>query len=581
MKLILLLAFRNLLRQKRRSVFLGSAIAFGMMILVMANSFAHGISDNILNRMIVYMVGHVEISMMEQSKQYHRVIRDRERFVKIIRENTDNVKEINESIGIFTRIVGNGKSDNAIMVGLIDNGENRSYFTSTLIDGSVDDFFGATIENPVVVYEDKAKLLNVKVHDTLRAKLKTVSGQEQSARFTVAAIIKPANIFESFAIFVNLGSLKTLIDMKPWETGALQVVFNKVEDPRIAIRQANRIHDALAPRTAYIAARIKAGGTDAPVTVLGYASDEAGLESTKKALAVTAGKLPDARAENRLVLPEALAKKLKLAPGDRLTLRYPAKYGNRIVELECTTGAVYRPGANRPPDLALLNELSFYKLYLENLPAPADREIALPDKSDTLAGLVATEWRLLPRTPDHDTMEKKLAEMTRSRWKGPSLDVRTMYESASQVLDLEYALNLITFLAVLILFFIILIGVVNTLRMTIRERTREIGTVRAIGMQSGDVRALFMAETVFLAAIASATGIALGFVFMWIMGLFTIETESVLSILLVERHLYFLPTVLSIAGNFLLILAITALTAYFPAKRAARLSAADALRHFE
>ncbi|TAL31612.1 MAG: FtsX-like permease family protein [Spirochaetes bacterium] len=581
MKLILLLAFRNLLRQKRRSVFLGSAVAFGMMILVMANSFAHGISDNILNRMIVYMVGHVEISMMEQSKQYHRVIRDRERFEKVIRENTDNVKEINESIGIFTRIVGIGKSDNAIMVGLIDNEENRSYFTSTLIDGAVDDFFSGTIENPVVVYEDKAKLLNVKVHDTLRAKLKTVSGQEQSARFTVAAIIKPANIFESFAIFVNLGSLKTLINMKPWETGALQIVFNKVEDPRIAIRQADRIHGALTPGTAFIAAKIKAGGADTPVTLLGYASDDTGLESTRKALALTAGKLPDAKAENKLVLPEALAKKLKLAPGDKATLRYPAKYGNRTVELECTAGALYRPGGNRPPDLAFLNELSFYKLYHENLPAPAERAITLPDKSDTLAGLLAPEWRLLPRTPDHDTMEKKLAEMTRSRWKGPSLDVRTMYESASQVLDLEYALNLITFLAVLILFFIILIGVVNTLRMTIRERTREIGTVRAIGMQSGDVRALFMAETVFLSAIASAAGIVLGFVFMGIMGLFTIETESVLSILLVERHLYFLPTVLSITGNFLLILAITALTAYFPAKRAARLSAADALRHFE
>ena len=66
---------------------------------------------------------------------------------------------------------------------------------------------------------------------------------------------------------------------------------------------------------------------------------------------------------------------------------------------------------------------------------------------------------------------------------------------ASEVLKLEQVLNLITIIAVLILFFIILIGVVNTLRMTIRERTREIGTIRAIGMQKKDVRNVFILES--------------------------------------------------------------------------------------
>jgi ABC-type antimicrobial peptide transport system permease subunit len=77
------------------------------------------------------------------------------------------------------------------------------------------------------------------------------------------------------------------------------------------------------------------------------------------------------------------------------------------------------------------------------------------------------------------------------------------------VVQLEGALNLITLIAVLVLFFIILIGVVNTLRMTIRERTREIGTNRAIGMQAYDVRNTFLFETFFLAFFACITGILL------------------------------------------------------------------------
>ena len=49
------------------------------------------------------------------------------------------------------------------------------------------------------------------------------------------------------------------------------------------------------------------------------------------------------------------------------------------------------------------------------------------------------------------------------RYKGGVIDVRTMCESASIILKLEGALNMITFVAVLILFFIILVSVINTL----------------------------------------------------------------------------------------------------------------------
>ena len=80
-----------------------------------------------------------------------------------------------------------------------------------------------------------------------------------------------------------------------------------------------------------------------------------------------------------------------------------------------------------------------------------------------------------------DEYTKIFKEMGRSKFKGIMVSVQSMYETASAVLNVEFALNLITLAAGLILFCIILIGVVNTLRMTIRERTREIGTMRASG----------------------------------------------------------------------------------------------------
>ena len=57
----------------------------------------------------------------------------------------------------------------------------------------------------------------------------------------------------------------------------------------------------------------------------------------------------------------------------------------------------------------------------------------------------------------------------------------------------------------------ILIGVVNTMRMSIRERTREIGTTRAIGMQRNDVRSVFVMEIVILSVFACVAGILLAY----------------------------------------------------------------------
>jgi ABC-type antimicrobial peptide transport system permease subunit len=195
--------------------------------------------------------------------------------------------------------------------------------------------------------------------------------------------------------------------------------------------------------------------------------------------------------------------------------------------------------------------------------------------------LLSREWVLLKRTNNTDDYKKKYQDIAKNKWKGTTIDVATMYETASDILKMEGVLNLITVSAVLVLFFIILLGVVNTLRMTIRERTREIGTVRAIGMQRRDVRNMFLLETLLLTLFSSAAGLLLGFAVMKGLALITFHPhDNPLGMLLVNGHLYFLPTLSGVAGSVLLITAIAVGTAWFPASRAAQLSPAKALGHF-
>jgi putative ABC transport system permease protein len=80
---------------------------------------------------------------------------------------------------------------------------------------------------------------------------------------------------------------------------------------------------------------------------------------------------------------------------------------------------------------------------------------------------------------------------------------------ASQTKVLNSLLTLVT--AMLILAIIIaLLGVVNTLALSIAERTREIGLLRAIGMMRGQLRQMVAAESVIISVIGALLGIILG-----------------------------------------------------------------------
>jgi ABC-type lipoprotein release transport system permease subunit len=582
MKLIFSLGLRNLLRQKRRSFFLGSAIAFGMMILVMANSFSHGITDNLLNRMVVYMTGHMSVSMLEDSSQNRRIIRDRDRIANIIRRNVGDIKSVEEAVATFARLIGNARGDNTIVVGVEMDPEFSQYLNQNMESGSLKDFTAGGFENPIIIYSDKAKLLGVKYRDTINMRTRTVTGQAQTARLTVTAIIRSTNMFEGMAIYLPLKTLKDMIGLRPWETGEMHINFRHISDERAARREADKLYAKLEPGIAAIEGTATRKKASAAASAFGLSRDSAAVAAMKKGLSVLKGALPEETSEDGALVSRALADTLRIGPGDAFTFAYDNRFDGARTERTLKVTGLFNAGTLGDSALVLLmSEKGFYKTYLQNLPKKPAAGTFRPAKGSDLRALLAPEWKLLPRTFTNDDLKIKLANMTRTRWRGPWLDVRTMYETADFILAFEFALFVVALVAVLILFFIILIGVLNTLRMTIRERTREIGTVRAIGMQKSDVKNLFIVETVLLTALACIAGIIGAFALMGALGLVHIETASLLSILLVDRHLYFLPTASMVIFYFFLILAMAAVTAYFPARRASELSAVEALRHFE
>ena len=58
-----------------------------------------------------------------------------------------------------------------------------------------------------------------------------------------------------------------------------------------------------------------------------------------------------------------------------------------------------------------------------------------------------------------------------------------------------------------------MLGIVNTLALSVFERTRELGLLRAVGMTKWQARRMVAAESVITALIGAALGLVLGIVF--------------------------------------------------------------------
>jgi putative ABC transport system permease protein len=115
------------------------------------------------------------------------------------------------------------------------------------------------------------------------------------------------------------------------------------------------------------------------------------------------------------------------------------------------------------------------------------------------------------------------------------------------------------------------IGVMNTMFMSVTERTREIGTLKAVGATKGQILLLFLTEAGALGLIGGLIGIALGTVVAW--GVESMAHSSGITLF----HVYLGPDLY--IGSLLFSFLIGVLSGYLPAKRAADLDPIEALRY--
>src|SRR5262249_45724485 len=119
--------------------------------------------------------------------------------------------------------------------------------------------------------------------------------------------------------------------------------------------------------------------------------------------------------------------------------------------------------------------------------------------------------------------------------------------------------------------FSLLLVLANSMAMNVRERTREVGTLKALGFQRKTIAGLFVGESVILAAVGGVLGV----------GGSAVLYRAVDFSLFIPNFASFIPTKETLAAAFLIALAVGAASIFYSALRVSGMTIADALRSTE
>jgi putative ABC transport system permease protein len=161
---------------------------------------------------------------------------------------------------------------------------------------------------------------------------------------------------------------------------------------------------------------------------------------------------------------------------------------------------------------------------------------------------------------------------------GRPVVVKTWLDTAAFYKQVKLLYISIFFFMGLVLAVVVILATANTMTMSVFERTREIGTLLAIGMERSSIRALFLLEGVLLGIIGSVIGAVLSLLLRAALNASGImlppppgATHGNL------LHVDFIPLAYGIGFAVMSLTLLVA--AWWPARRAARLNPVEALGH--
>ena len=324
-----------------------------------------------------------------------------------------------------------------------------------------------------------------------------------------------------------------------------------VENPDAIASQIGSLQQvkAATPRL-YASGYLSSGNESAGVRIDGIDPQSPANDPYRKGL--VSGNFITADDREGLVIGKPLAEKLGLSAGDQVDLSVNTSNGN-VDEQKFTVRGIYSTGT--------------YGFDNGNIFLPIAKAQAITQTENH----ASTIFVLLKNTASTNAVVQAL--------QGAKLKVMTWQDLNTLLVDWEQMAQSYIAIFYLIILAITASVIINTLIMSVYERTREIGILSAIGMRGGRILWLFLAESSLLAVGGVIMGLILGLLATYWFNVngFYIGNMGITGMLVSDR-IFAKLTMDNVIRLSIMTFVVTLLAGLYPAIMASRMEPVQALR---
>ena len=324
-----------------------------------------------------------------------------------------------------------------------------------------------------------------------------------------------------------------------------------VEDPQALAAKIAALQPVAAATPRLFASGIASSGDDSVgVRIMGI--DPSSSANAPYREGMLSGDFITAEDTQGVLLGQPLAEKLNLKTGDTVSVLANTSNGS-VDEQPFTVRGIYSTKTPAFDESTVFMPLLKAQAFTQTQNHASILFVMLKDRADTAAVVAA---------------------MPTSQYQ-----VKTWEQMNEIVVNFENFANAYMSIIYLIVLAITATVIINTLIMSVYERTREIGILAAIGMKGRRIMAMFFAESSLLAVGGIVMGLIIGSVLVYYFTVygFYIGNLGVTGGFLLGERIYAYPTLSDTINLTIIAFIVTLLAALYPALLAARLEPVEAL----
>ncbi|HVZ33070.1 MAG TPA: ABC transporter permease, partial [Polyangiaceae bacterium] len=216
------IALLNLVEHRRRTIFLGAAIAVATCAFVVMSALSAGVVQSVLETATALSTGHLNVGgfFKVTAGQVAPLVADYPRLSTVIEKSTPELElAVVRGRGLAKVISDQGSFETAIY-GVDIAREPKLQRSLSLLSGSME---GLAEPNAIMIFDAHAKKLGVRVGDALTITAQTPRGAANTVDCHVVAVARDVGMLSQWSVFVPNDVIRALYQLNAQTAGVIQL----------------------------------------------------------------------------------------------------------------------------------------------------------------------------------------------------------------------------------------------------------------------------------------------------------------------------------------------------------------------